>query len=275
MLRQLNSLVYSSARRFVSRMSSIPDVRNLPALHSTLEQAKRVAAYRAVDENLDYLNHRVIGVGSGSTVIYVAERLGQYLLDPKFSVYASQFVCIPTGFQSKELILTNGLQLGSVEQYPVIDIVFDGADEVDVNLQLIKGGGGCLFQEKLVSTSASKFVVVADYRKRSPKYLGTNWVKGVPIEVVPTSYIRVLNDLRTKLKCKNAVLRQGAPAKAGPVVTDNCNFIIDAHFGEIEHPEKLHQEIKMLVGVVETGLFIDNASKAYFGNPDGSVEMQV
>ncbi|SCU94083.1 LAFA_0F19746g1_1 [Lachancea sp. 'fantastica'] len=267
--------VRSNARSFGLKMSPLPDVKNLPALHSTLEQAKRFAAYRAVDENLDYANHRVIGVGSGSTVIYVAERLGQYLLDPKFSIYASQFVCIPTGFQSKELILMNGLRLGSIEQYPALDIVFDGADEVDVNLQLIKGGGGCLFQEKLVSTSAAKFIVVADYRKRSPKYLGTNWVKGVPIEVVPSGYTRVLNDLRTKLKCKNAVLRQGAPAKAGPVVTDNCNFIIDADFGEIEHPENLHRDIKMLVGVVETGLFIDNAQKAYFGNPDGSVELQV
>lgn len=254
-------------------MSSLPDIKSLSALHSTLEEAKRAAAYRAVDENLDLQRHRVIGVGSGSTVIYVAERLGQYLLDPKFSIFASQFVCIPTGFQSKELILMNGLQLGSIDQYPTVDIVFDGADEVDANLQLIKGGGGCLFQEKLVSTSAAKFVVVADYRKRSPKYLGTNWVKGVPIEVVPSGYVRVLKDLKVKLKCENAVLRQGAPAKAGPVVTDNCNFIIDAHFGEIEDPAKLHQDIKMLVGVVETGLFIDNASKAYFGNPDGSVDL--
>ncbi|SCU88203.1 LADA_0E08790g1_1 [Lachancea dasiensis] len=275
MLRNLTNLAQFSVRRSARNMSTLPDVHHLPQLHSTLEQAKRFAAYRAVDENLDYLNHRVIGVGSGSTVIYVAERLGQYLLDPKYAVHASQFVCIPTGFQSKGLILTNGLRLGTIEQHPSLDIVFDGADEVDVNLQLIKGGGGCLFQEKLVSTSAAKFVVVADYRKRSPKYLGTNWVKGVPIEVVPTSYIRVLSDLKTKLKCKNAVLRQGAPAKAGPVVTDNCNFIIDADFGEIEHPEILHRDIKMLVGVVETGLFIDNASKAYFGNPDGSVDLRV
>ncbi|SCU97280.1 LAMI_0F09494g1_1 [Lachancea mirantina] len=254
-------------------MAPLPDYKDLPALHSTLEEAKRIAAYRAVDENLIPVQHRLIGVGSGSTVIYVAERLGQYLLDPKFSILASQFVCIPTGFQSKELILTNGLTLGSIDQYPSIDIVFDGADEVDSDLQLIKGGGGCLFQEKLVSTSAAKFVVVADYRKRSPKYLGTNWVKGVPIEVVPSAYVRVLSDLRIRLKCKQAVLRQGAPAKAGPVVTDNCNFIIDAHFGEIEDPAKLHAQIKMLVGVVETGLFINNAARAYFGNPDGSVDV--
>ncbi|SCW02057.1 LAFE_0E13212g1_1 [Lachancea fermentati] len=273
MLRtNFNKLLHTSVRRGL-KMSSLPDIKSLSALHSTLEEAKRAAAYRAVDENLDLQRHRVIGVGSGSTVIYVAERLGQYLLDPKFSIFASQFVCIPTGFQSKELILMNGLQLGSIDQYPTVDIVFDGADEVDANLQLIKGGGGCLFQEKLVSTSAAKFVVVADYRKRSPKYLGTNWVKGVPIEVVPSGYVRVLKDLKVKLKCENAVLRQGAPAKAGPVVTDNCNFIIDAHFGEIEDPAKLHQDIKMLVGVVETGLFIDNASKAYFGNPDGSVDL--
>ena len=247
----------------------LSDLSKLPPLSDQLEQAKRTAAYRAVDENFDAKIHKVVGVGSGTTVVYVAERLGEYVND------SSNFVCIPTGFQSKHLILSNRLQLGSIEQYPEIDIAFDGADEVDENLQLIKGGGACLFQEKLVSTSAKKFIVVADSRKRSPKHLGTNWKRGVPIEVVPSSYVHVLTALKDRLHCKSAIVRQGGSAKAGPVVTDNCNFIIDADFGEIADPRKLHQDIKMLVGVVETGLFIDNAEKAYFGSPDGSVELQV
>ncbi|QEU59620.1 Rki1 [Kluyveromyces lactis] len=246
----------------------LSDLNKLPPLADQLEQAKRIAAYRAVDENFDAKTHKVVGVGSGTTVVYVAERLGEYI-DEK-----TNFVCIPTGFQSKQLILSNKLQLGVIEQFPEVDIAFDGADEVDADLQLIKGGGACLFQEKLVSTSAKKFIVVADSRKKSPKYLGTSWKKGVPIEVVPSSYVRVLSDLKNKLNCKSAVVRQGGSAKAGPVVTDNCNFIIDADFGEITDPRKLHQDIKLLVGVVETGLFIDNAEKAYFGYPDGSVDLQ-
>lgn len=254
-------------------MSSIPDVSTLPKLANPLEDAKRLASYRAVDENIDFDHHKVIGIGSGSTVVYVAERIGQYLKDPNYSAKVSKFICIPTGFQSRKLILDNGLQLGNIEQTPNIDIAFDGADEVDHNLQLIKGGGACQFQEKLVSTSAGKFIVVADYRKKSDKYLGTFWRQGVPIEVVPSAYVRVTSDLY-KLGAVQVNVRQGGSAKAGPIVSDNNNFIIDADFGKIVDPKSLHEKIKLLVGVVETGLFIDNAEKAYFGNDDGSVSVQ-
>ena len=205
--------------------------------------------------------------------VYVAERLGQYLKDEKYHDRVAQFVCIPTGFQSKKLILDNGLQLSTVEQHPIIDIAFDGADEVDKNMQLIKGGGGCLFQEKLVSTSAKTFIIVADHTKKSPEYLGTMWKKGVPIEVVPSAYVRVCNDLENKLSATKTILRECIGGKAGPVVTDNNHFIVDAHFGDLSNPEELHTKIKLLVGVVETGLFIDNASKVYFGKADGTVEV--
>lgn len=255
-------------------MTPLPKITDLPTLGQPLEDAKRAAAYRAVDENLNVEEHRVIGVGSGSTVVYVAERLGQYLKDERYHDKVSKFICIPTGYQSRKLIIDNGLILGSIEQEPHIDIAFDGADEVDKDLQLIKGGGACLFQEKLVSTSAKTFIVVADSTKKSPNYLGVNWKRGVPIEVVPSSWARVQHDLIHCLNAKSAPVREGGKAKAGPVVTDNMNFLIDADFGAIEDPRELHKSIKMLVGVVETGLFIDNAAKAYFGKPDGSVAVQ-
>lgn len=253
--------------------ASVPRIDGLESLGNPLEDAKRAAAYRAVDENLKFDEHKIVGIGSGSTVVYVAERIGQYLQDSQYSDLVSKFVCIPTGFQSRNLILDNKLQLGSIEQYPRIDIAFDGADEVDEHLQLIKGGGACLFQEKLVSTSAKTFIIVADSRKKSPKHLGKNWRQGVPIEIVPSAYVRVKNDLLEQLHADKVDIRQGGSAKAGPVVTDNSNFIIDADFGEIKDPRTLHRDIKLLVGVVETGLFIDNASKAYFGNSDGTVEL--
>ncbi|QLQ79708.1 hypothetical protein HG537_0C03560 [Torulaspora globosa] len=254
---------------------TVPKIDDLHSLGSPIENAKRAAAYRAVDENLDVFEHKVIGIGSGSTVVYVAERLGQYLKDAKFTDYVSKFTCIATGFQSKQLIMDNGLNFGVIEQNPNIDIAFDGADEVDHQLQLIKGGGACLFQEKLVSTSAEKFIVVADSSKRSPRLLGVNWRQGVPIEVVPPAYVKVKNELLSKLNAANVVLRQGGRAKAGPIVTDNNNFILDADFGEIENPKELHDKIKAMVGVVETGLFIDNAAKVYFGNSDGTVDVMV
>lgn len=238
--------------------------KDLKPLANVTEESKRLAAYKAVDENFPP-KAKVVGIGSGSTVIYVAERIGQ--LDNKES-----FVCIPTGFQSKDLILGNGLRLGSIEQYPEIDIAFDGADEVDTQVNAIKGGGACLFQEKLVAFSAKKFILVADFRKKSEK-LGIQWTKGVPIEIVPSAYIYVQNALK-KLDPENITLRQGGSAKAGPVITDNNNFIIDAHFGAIEDPQQLHEKLINIIGVVETGLFLGHPSKAYIGEENGTVTLR-
>lgn len=248
-LPQMFSRVRASTRRLASM--------------SLIEQAKKAAAFRAVDENLPQ-HAKVVGVGSGSTVVYVAERLGQL-------AHKSNFVCIPTGFQLKQLIIDNGLSLGTIEQYPALDIAFDGADECDEQLNLIKGGGACLFQEKLVAEAAHQFVVVADFRKKS-QALGTEWTKGVPIEIVPNSYAKVTNDLK-RLGAKAVVLRQGGAAKAGPVITDNNNFLLDADFGAIADPQSLHARIKALVGVVETGLFTKLAGKAYFGEESGEVSL--
>lgn len=237
----------------------------LPALKNKTEESKRLSAYKAVDENFPP-NAKVIGIGSGSTVVYVAERIGQF--DNK-----DQFVCIPTGFQSTALILDNGLKLGSIQQYPDIDIAFDGADEVDTQVNAIKGGGACLFQEKLVAYSSKKFVLVADARKKSKSNLGLNWLKGIPIEIVPSSYVYVTKKLQ-ELGASKVILRQGEPAKAGPVITDNNNFLIDAIFGEITNPVELNQKIINIIGVVETGLFLNHAEKAYIGEDDGTVTVR-
>lgn len=228
---------------------------------SGVEAAKKLAAYRAVDENLPQ-DAKVVGVGLGLTVVYVAERLGQ---NPN----KDQFVCVPTGFQLKNLIIENGLRLGSIEQFPDVDIAFDGADEADKNLNLIKGGGACLFQEKLVAQLAKTFIVVADYRKKL-ETVGTEWTKGVPIEAVPSAYVAVTKKLY-ELGAKKVVLREGMPQKAGPVVTDNNNCILDADFGPIANPAELHSKIKLLVGVVDTGLFCGMAKRVYFGEADGQV----
>ncbi|ODV83939.1 hypothetical protein CANARDRAFT_208854 [[Candida] arabinofermentans NRRL YB-2248] len=227
-----------------------------------VEQSKKLSAFSAVDDNLKP-EHRIIGIGSGSTVVYVAERVGQ-------NVNKKEFVCIPTGFQSKQLIIDNGLRLGSIEEYPEIDIAFDGADEIDTSLNCIKGGGACLLQEKLVADCSKEFVVVADYRKNTG-ILGKGWKKGVPIEVIPGAYTKILKEL-SQLGGK-PVVRSGLPAKAGPVITDNGMFIIDCDFGEIpvSKVKELNDKIKAMVGVVETGLFVEMAKKAYIGNADGSV----
>ncbi|KAF9917422.1 ribose-5-phosphate isomerase rki1 [Lobosporangium transversale] len=219
---------------------------------SLIEQAKQKAAYQAVDEHV-LPSHKVIGVGSGSTVVHVVARLLQR--DPELN---ARTVFIPTSFQSRGLLLDGGLNVGDVEQYPNIDVTIDGADEVDSQLNAIKGGGGAHLQEKVVAEAASKFVIVADFR--------------VPVEVVPFAWRAVLKKLQG-LGSKEAMLRM-AVAKAGPVVTDNGNFLIDAPFGLIRDPAKLLTDIKLITGVVEVGLFCNMAQVAYFGCEDGSVTIR-
>ncbi|KAJ8519741.1 hypothetical protein ONZ45_g3373 [Pleurotus djamor] len=235
---------------------------------SPIEASKRLAAYTAVDQHVKP-EHRVIGIGSGSTVPYVVERIVQQGFEAN-----KDRVFIPTGFQSKELIVSSQLNLGDVDQYPTIDVTIDGADEVDHDLNCIKGGGACHLREKVLAEAAKTFILVADYRK-NVEFLGTNFKPGVPIEVVPFAYAKVLQNLHHILGSPRATLRM-AVAKAGPVVSDNGNFIIDAPF-EREHMEKPYEimaRIKMLTGVVEVGLFCHMAQAAYFGNEDGSVTVK-
>lgn len=161
--------------------------------------------------------------------------------------------------------------------YFKIDLTIDGADEVDQNLTCIKGGGGCHLQEKLLAFYAEKFIVIADFRKKSIQ-LGQNWSQGIPIEVLPSAYVLVQNRIQ-KLYGGKVVLREfsgSGRGKAGPVITDNGNFIIDWIFEEKDHKidydwKLINQEIKLIPGVIETGLFIELAKVAYFGNSDGTV----
>ncbi|KAF8836480.1 ribose 5-phosphate isomerase [Paxillus ammoniavirescens] len=235
---------------------------------SPIEQSKRLAAYTAVDKHV-LPEHKIVGIGSGSTVPYVVERIVQ-----QGKELNKDRIFIPTGFQSKELIISSNLNLGDVDQFPTIDVTIDGADEVDLELNCIKGGGACHLREKVLAEAAKTFILVADYRK-NVEYLGTAFTPGVPIEVVPFAYAKVLQNLHHVLGSPTATLRM-AKAKAGPVVSDNGNFIIDAPFSreEMMNPYTIMARIKMLTGVVEVGLFCHMAQAAYFGNQDGSVTVK-
>ncbi|RDB26802.1 Ribose-5-phosphate isomerase [Hypsizygus marmoreus] len=275
-------------RSFASRTTSMPlysqsnvsekvirpsySAENLPPTFlvplPAIEASKRLAAYTAVDQHVRP-EHKVIGIGSGSTVPYLVERIVQ-----QGKAVNKGRVFVPTGFQSKELIVSSGLTLGDIDQYPTIDVTLDGADEVDRLLNCIKGGGACHLREKVLAEAAKTFILVADYRK-NVEFLGTNFEPGVPIEVVPFAYAKVLKNLHDVIGSPKASLRM-AVRKAGPVVTDNGNFVIDAPFDR-EHmiePFKTMAKIKMLTGVVEVGLFCHLAQVAYFGNEDGSVTIK-
>ncbi|KAJ3021030.1 hypothetical protein HKX48_009349 [Thoreauomyces humboldtii] len=229
-----------------------------------VDEAKRKASYAAIDKHVD-ASTSIIGIGSGSTVVFCVERLAQRVKEDKSLTIKA---CIPTSFQARQLIVEHDLPLAELNQHPSIDVAFDGADEVDSELNCIKGGGACQLQEKLVASCAKKFVVVADYRKDS-KVLGQQWKKGVPLEIVPMVYVPILSKLKS-LGAK-PTLRM-AVKKAGPVVTDNGNFVIDADFGDIKDPVALNERLIRIPGIVETGLFCNMASWAYFGMENGEVK---
>ncbi|XP_014241285.1 ribose-5-phosphate isomerase [Cimex lectularius] len=232
---------------------------------SNLDLAKKKAAYQAVDDFVQ--DGTKLGVGSGSTIVYAVERLVQKVKDEGIKV-----VCVPTSFQAHQLIVQNNLVLGSLETYPELDVAIDGADEVDEKFTLIKGGGGCQTQEKIVASCAKRMVVVGDYTKNSMK-LGEQYKKGIPIEVIPLAHVPVARKLEKKFGGKTEL--RMAKMKMGPVVTDNGNFIIDWHFPDGNTDwEKVNKEITLFPGVVETGLFVEMADIAYFGQADGTVKIR-
>jgi ribose 5-phosphate isomerase A len=218
----------------------------------SVEKAKKNAALEAVKHVKDGF---VLGLGSGSTVAYAAEEIGKRIKTEKFHVKV-----VPTSYQAFMLAVKNGIPVTTLEEHPILDLTIDGADQIDENLNLIKGMGGALTREKIVAAASKTLIIIADERKKA-KILGENGQK-VPIEVLPfaTSFvIRKLSELGGKPRIRESV------GKVGPVVTDNGNFMIDVDFGLIENPGKLDAELKRFPGVVETGLFVDMADIVYLG----------
>jgi len=146
----------------------------------SVEASKELAGRAAVDNHVS-ADTRVVGIGSGSTIVYAVKRLAERVKEEGLNLR-----CIPTSFQARQLIQQNGLVLSDLETDPRIDVTIDGCDEADDALTLIKGGGGCQTQEKVVASYSNKFVVIADYRKASSK-LGHAW-DYVPIEVLALAY---------------------------------------------------------------------------------------
>jgi len=228
-----------------------------------VEGAKALAGKTAVDNHVSK-ETKVVGVGSGSTIVYAVKRLAERVKEEGL-----QLRCIPTSFQARQLIQQHGLVLSDLETDPRIDVTIDGCDEADTDLTLIKGGGGCQTQEKIVASYSDKFVVIADFRKASTA-LGQAW-DYVPLEVLALAYRPFMARVENQLGGK-CVVRM-AKAKAGPVVTDNGGMVIDWYWDK----EKMHYwslvdaALHAMPGLVDTGLFVNMADTAYFGMEDGSV----
>ena len=188
-----------------------------------------------------------IGLGSGSTVYWMIRRLGERIKEDGIQVEG-----IPSSEQTAMWAKEFGVPLTDFAAVKELDITIDGADEVDENLQLIKGGGAALFREKIIAQAASKLIIIVDDSKMVKK-LGKY---PLPVEVLPFGWERTANEI-SKLGCDPALrMKDGKP-----LVTDNGNYILDCPFGVIESPVELDGKLQAIAGVIETGLFVDLTSQ--------------
>ena len=200
-------------------------------------------------------SNSIVGLGTGSTTAYAIEYIGNRLSKGEIT----NIVGIPTSFQAEVLAKKYGIPLTTLDAIDHIDVAIDGADEVDPQKNLIKGGGAAHTREKVVDALANEFVVVVDGGKLTDK-LGSTFL--LPVEVIPMAITPVMNAL-TKLGGKPE-LRMGIK-KAGPVVTDQGNLVVDVKFDSIDNPKELEKTINNIPGVLENGLFVGVADVVLVG----------
>ena len=219
-------------------------------LQDRMKQAVATAATEQIRSGM------VVGLGSGSTAALMIQALGAKLNSGELT----DVVGVTTSFQGEVLAAELGIPLKSLNAIERIDLAIDGADEVDPSFQLIKGGGACHVQEKLVARRAERFVVVVDATKLVDT-LNLGFL--LPVEVLPGAWRQVqgqLHDMGGDAQLRMAV------KKAGPVVTDQGNLVLDVKFaGGINDPASLEAAINNIPGVLENGLFVNITDQVLVG----------
>ncbi len=188
----------------------------------------------------------IVGLGTGSTTAYAIQYIGERLQSGDLQ----NIVGVTTSFQAEVLARKYNIPLSTLDVVDRIDVAIDGADEVDPQKNLIKGGGAAHTQEKIVDSLAEEFIVVVDGGKLVDK-LGSTFL--LPVEVIPKAVVPVMRKLE-QLGGKPD-LRMGVK-KAGPVVTDQGNLVVDVKFDSIDDPATLEKTINNIPGVLENGLFV-------------------
>lgn len=212
---------------------------------------KKETAEKAVEFVKDGM---VLGLGSGSTMYWTLKKLGELIAD------GLQVKGVPTSKRTAKWANEFNIPLTDFSKVEMLDLAIDGADEIDGALNLVKGGGGSLVREKIVDTNADKLIIVADESKMVSE-LGAF---PLPVEVVPFGWQMTAKAIE-KLGCAPALRKKGGRT----FISDNGNYILDCSFTTILQPTELEKQIKQIVGVVETGLFIGITDQVIIGKKSG------
>jgi len=219
-------------------------------------RAREVAIREALKEIRDGM---VIGYGSGTTVAQMTGILRGLICERGLNV-----VFIPSSLQSADLILSHGLKLASLAEYPEPDLMLDSFDQVDAEGNVIKGGGGALLREKVLMQASKRVVLVGDNLKLKEKMDFP-----VPIEILQYAYPhvkRVLSSWGLKMEARVS------GGKMGPVITDNGNILADVHAGVIDDPEALNERLRSVAGILETGICPKAADMIIIGYPNDEIK---
>lgn len=220
-----------------------------------VDKLKKAAAEKAVEF---VESGMVLGLGGGSTAAFAIRMIGA-----KLQAGELHDICgVPCSLDVEAEARRHGIPITSLQDHPVLDLTIDGADEVDGNFNLIKGGGAALVREKVVAQASRREIIIVDERKTSPA-VGTNWP--IPVEILPFG-LRPQMDFLEELGAKCAVRRADDGQR---FVTDNANNIVDCDFGPVENPRQLGQVMKARVGIIDHGLFIDMADDVIVAGRDG------
>lgn len=223
---------------------------------------KRMAAERALNFVEDGM---VLGLGTGSTAAEFVKLLGERVAD------GLDVVGVATSEQTLRLAQSCGISMVTIDDEPELDLTVDGADELDRNLRLIKGGGGALLREKIVASASANVVIIAD----QSKLVATLGSFPLPVEVVPFG-IKVTRAMIEEIADEMGLdgpVRQRVTGDGRPFLTDGGNFIFDCSFNEIPDPEALAELLNFAPGVIDHGLFIGMADKAIVAGDDGIEEL--
>lgn len=236
----------------------------MPAELSPIDKAKFLAARRAVDFVQPGMR---VGLGTGSTSAWMVRCLAERVKEEGLRVTG-----VPTSRRTAEMATQLGLRVVSLDEAKWLDLTIDGADEFDADLNLIKGGGAALLQEKIVATASDMMVVIADPAKEVSQ-LGAF---PLPVEVIPFGWQTTKALIEETLVAMDVLGREVTLRLSGdrPLITDESNYILDLHLKRIANPRQLALVLNQIPGVVENGLFIDICDIVVVGHADGRVTIR-